>query len=76
MSANMQTNPLDSTKRITVTERRLQTAAARLLPKTKKLVSTEVAYIQRVLGDTATQREIDDKVVAVRHLPWSTIAAE
>lgn len=63
-------------KLITVSERNLQSAAIRLLPKHNKLVSTEVEYLRRVLGDRATQGEIDEKVMLVRQLPWSQICAE
>ncbi|MEK6375018.1 MAG: hypothetical protein AABO58_20280 [Acidobacteriota bacterium] len=63
-------------KMITVSERNLQNAATRLLPKHNKLVSPEVDYLRRVLGDRATQRDIDEKVVAVRKLPWSEIVRE
>lgn len=63
-------------KLITVSERNLQNAAIRLLPKHNKLVSTEVEYLRRVLGDKATQVEIDEKVMAVRKLPWREIVAE
>jgi hypothetical protein len=65
-----------TSKRLSVSEKNLQTAAARLLPKTRKLVSVEVDYLRRVLGKTATQSEIDEKVVAVRKLPWSSICGE
>lgn len=63
-------------KLISVSERNLQTAAVRLLPKHNKLVSTEVEYLRRVLGEKATQNEIDEKVVLVRKLPWGQIVAE
>jgi hypothetical protein len=63
-------------KLITVSERNLQSAAIRLLPKHNKLVSPEVDYLRRVLGDKATQHDIDDRVLAVRKLPWSEIVAE
>jgi hypothetical protein len=63
-------------KLITVSERNLQSAAIRLLPKHNKLVSPEVDYLRRVLGEKATQRDIDDRVLAVRKLPWSEIVAE
>jgi len=63
-------------KLITVSERNLQNAAVRLLPKHNKLVSTEVEYLRRVLGEKATQIEIDEKVQAVRKLPWREIVAE
>lgn len=63
-------------KPITVSERNLQSAAQRLLPKQNRLVSSEVDYLRRVLGDKATQNEIDEKVVLVRKLPWSEIYHE
>jgi len=63
-------------KPVTVSERNLQSAAQRLLPKHNKLVSSEVDYLRRVLGDKATQHEIDEKVVLVRKLPWSEIYRE
>ncbi len=57
--------------RMPVSETNLRKAAARLLSQT--LVSTEVQYIQHVLGATATQKDMDDKVVAVRKMPWASI---
>jgi len=72
----MRENVTKTPKLITVSERNLQTAAIRLLPKHNKLVSTEVEYLRRVLGDRATQGEIDEKVMLVRQLPWSQICAE
>jgi hypothetical protein len=63
-------------KLITVSERNLQNAAVRLLPRHNKLVSTEVDYLRRVLGDKATQNDIDEKVVLVRRLPWAEIVGE
>lgn len=63
-------------KQIAVSERNLQSAAIRLLPKSNKLVSTEVDYLRRVLGDKATQVEIDEKVMLVRRLPWREIVGE
>jgi hypothetical protein len=68
--------PIKHPKLITVSERNLQNAATRLLPKHNRLVSTEVEYLRRVLGDKATQMEIDDKVQAVRRIPWSQLVAE
>lgn len=59
--------------KIAVSELNLRKAATRLL--TSGLVSTEVAYIQRVLGTSATQEDVDAKVVAVRALPWASIVA-
>lgn len=63
-------------KLVTVSERNLQSAAVRLLPKHNRLVSSEVEYLRRVLGDKATQTEIDDKVQLVRSLPWSEIVGD
>lgn len=54
-----------------VTETNLKKTAARLL--STRLVSTEIQYLQRTLGSSATQQELDEKVVAVRRLPWSSI---
>jgi hypothetical protein len=61
---------------VSVSERNLQSAATRLLPKHNKLVSTEVDYLRRVLGDRATQQEIEEKVLLVRQLPWSEIIGD
>lgn len=57
--------------KIPVSELNLRKAAARLL--TSKLVSPEISYIQRELGSTATQEDLDAKVVAVRSMPWASI---
>ncbi|HYO77582.1 MAG TPA: hypothetical protein VE010_14065 [Thermoanaerobaculia bacterium] len=48
----------------------------RLLPRNNKLVSSEVEYLRRVLGERATQKDIDEKVTLVRQLPWSEIVGE
>jgi hypothetical protein len=61
---------------IAVSERNLQNAAVRLLPKHNRLVTPEVDYLRRVLGDKATQNDIDEKVLAVRKLPWAEIVRE
>jgi hypothetical protein len=63
-------------KLVSVSERNLQSAATRLFPKKNKLVSSEVEYLRRVLGDKATQSAIDEKVELVRRLPWSEIVGE
>lgn len=63
-------------KQITVSERNLQSAAVRLLPKHNRLVSSEVDYLRRVLGDRATQAQIDEKVLQVRKLSWREIVGE
>ena len=63
-------------KLMSVSERNLQNAAIRLLPKHNKLVSSEVDYLRRVLGEKATQAQIDEKVLLVRRLPWREIVGE
>jgi hypothetical protein len=64
--------PIRKAAKIAVSELNVRKAATRLL--NAKLVSTEVQYVQRVLGNTATQEEVDARVLAVRSLPWSEIA--
>lgn len=61
---------------ISVSERNLQSAAVRLLPKQNRLVSSEVDYLRRVLGDKATQAAIDEKVLLVRRLSWREIVGD
>ncbi len=65
-----------SPKLVAVSERNLQNAAIRLLPKHNKLVSSEVDYLRRVLGEKATQAQIDEKVLLVRQLPWREIVGD
>jgi hypothetical protein len=72
----MEVTTKKASKLVSVSERNLQTAAVRLLPKNNKLVSSEVEYLRRVLGDRATQNAIDEKVQLVRQLPWSEIVGE
>jgi hypothetical protein len=72
----MEVTTKKTSKLVSVSERNLQTAAVRLLPKNNKLVSSEVEYLRRVLGDRATQNAIDEKVQLVRQLPWSEIVGE
>jgi len=57
--------------KLAVTEGNVAKAALRLL--SQRLVSTEVAYVQRTLGATASQSDIDAQVLAVRKLPWASI---
>ncbi len=57
--------------KVTVSDLNLRKTAQRLLGQV--LVSTEMQYVQRQLGATATQQEMDDNVVAVRRLPWASI---
>jgi len=63
-----------SKARVSVSELNLRRTAKRLL-NGGTLVSTEVSYIQRELGASATQEELDAKVVAVRKMPWASIVA-
>lgn len=72
MKAKVAVVPVRKPARVTVSELNVRKAATRLLGV--KLVSTEVGYVQRVLGTTATQDELDARVVAVRSMPWSEIA--
>ena len=58
--------------RLRVTDLNLKKASVRLLGQS--LVSTEMQYVQRLLGGMATQQQIDDQVLAVRNLPWASIA--
>ena len=58
-------------RRVAVSESNIRKAAERLLPN--RLVSTEIAYLQRELGASTTQEELDAKVVAVRRMPWGSI---
>lgn len=58
-------------KKLPVSASNLMKAANRLL--SQRLVSTEIDYVQRSLGATSTQQQIDDAVVAVRKLPWASI---
>ena len=60
-----------SIAKIRVTDLTLRKAAERLLGQ--KLVSAEMQYVQRTLGLSATQQQIDDQVVAVRALPWASV---
>ena len=58
--------------KVPVSELNVVKTAARLI--TTKLVSTEISYVQRVLGASATQQQLDEKVLAVRRMPWASIA--
>lgn len=57
--------------KVSVTEGNITKSAMRLL--SQRLVSAEVDYVQRELGASATQDDIDAKVMAVRKMPWSSI---
>lgn len=60
-------------KRVAVSASTLRSSAKRLIAQ-GTLVTQEVDYIQRSLGAFATQQQIDDSVIAVRKLPWASIA--
>ena len=62
----------EDSKKVPVSEGNIRKAALRLLQQ--NLVSTEVQYVQRVLGNSATQQAIDDNVIAVRKMVWASIA--
>jgi len=64
--------PVRKVAKIAVSELNVRKAATRLL--NTKLVSTEISFVQRVLGNTATQEELDARVLAVRSMPWADIA--
>jgi len=63
--------PVVREAKIPVSDSNVAKAALRLL--SQKLVSTEVHYVQRTLGTSASQSAIDEQVLAVRKLPWSAI---
>jgi hypothetical protein len=58
--------------RVRVSDLNIRKAAQRVL-NGQRLVSTEIEYVQRTLGNSATEQEIDTTVVAVRGLPWASI---
>jgi hypothetical protein len=55
-----------------VSETNLRKTALRVL-NGQRLVSTEVSYILRTLGNKATQLELDASVLRVRKMPWASI---
>ena len=59
--------------KVLVSESTIKKAALRLITQ-GLLVSSEIDYIQRTLGTSATQQEIEDTVVAVRKMPWASFA--
>lgn len=61
-------------RKLPVSDLNLKKAAIRLLGQT--LVSPEMQYIQRQLGATATQKQLDDNVLAVRRMPWAELKFE
>jgi hypothetical protein len=58
--------------KVPVNDTNLKKAAIRLLGQ--RLVSNESLYIRKKLAPSVTQQEMDDSVLAVRKLPWATIA--
>ena len=58
--------------KVPVNDSNLKKAAIRLLGQ--RLVSNESLYIRSKLAPSVTQQEMDDNVLAVRKLPWATIA--
>jgi len=57
--------------KIPVSEANVAKSAMRLL--SQRLVSTEVSYVQRTLGSTASQADLDAQILAVRQMPWGSI---
>ena len=58
--------------RIRVSDLNIRKTAQRVLAG-QSLVSPEIEFVQRELGISATQTQLDASVVAVRRLPWSSI---
>lgn len=65
------TTPKMKEKKLPVSASNISRAASRLL--SQSLVSTEIDYVQRTLGTSSTQSQIDATVLAVRQLPWASI---
>ena len=65
------TPKVKASPRLRVSDLNLKKASQRILGQS--LVSSEMEYVQRTLGASATQQEIDEQVSAVRRLPWSSI---
>jgi hypothetical protein len=61
-------------RKFPVSDLNLKKTAIRLLGQT--LVSPEMQYVQRQLGATATQKQLDDNVLAVRKLAWAELKFE
>lgn len=61
----------DTTSKVSVTDTSVRETAGRLLATS--LVSSEISYVRRVLGSSATQEALDAEVLAVRALSWSEI---
>lgn len=69
----MKTKAIKKPGKVLVSESAIKKAALRLIAQ-GLLVSSEIDYIQRTLGTSATQQEIEDSVVAVRKMPWASFA--
>lgn len=69
----MKTKAMKKPGKVLVSESTIKKAALRLITQ-GLLVSSEIDYIQRTLGTSATQQEIEDTVVAVRKMPWASFA--
>ncbi len=61
-------------RKLPVSDLNLRKTAIRLLGQA--LVSPETQYIQRQLGASATQKQLDDNVLAVRKMPWEKLKFE
>lgn len=59
-------------RKLAVSDLNLRKTAQRVL-NGQALVSPELEYLHRSMGNTATQEEMDSQVAAVRRLPWSSI---
>ncbi len=65
------TEKTEKAPKLPVTESNLRKAAKRVLASA--LVSTEIQYLQHILGTSATESELDARVLAVRSMPWASI---
>jgi len=72
-AAAVKTPAVKKPGKMAVTETNIKKAAVRLIPQ-GLLVSSEIHYVQRTLGTSATQEQIDATVVAVRKMPWAEFA--
>ena len=64
--------PITRTAALPVSASNLTKTALRVL-NGQTLVSTEIDYVMRTLGDRATQQELDTMVMRVRSMPWASI---
>jgi hypothetical protein len=64
--------PATRTAAVPVSTLNLRKTALRVL-NGQKLVTPEIDYIMRTLGDKATQQELDTMVLRVRRMPWASI---